>query len=147
MIQGSDELNVSIQTEDGTGKEIPRYMLQGLPKMNKVPQEFFDQCYATVSENSVRFSGRLKGGGGSDDEREKCRKEWAESERRKQEEIRRAFEHASRPRVSIENVCGDNEFVYERNNGSRIGVGVRSNGGSISYQTSGSRDGRGCSIS
>ncbi|WP_316357264.1 hypothetical protein [Candidatus Neptunichlamydia sp. REUL1] len=55
-------LRVSIQTSSGTEQQIPRYMLQGLPKVDKVPQEFFMQCHATVSDHSVRFNGRLLGG-------------------------------------------------------------------------------------
>ncbi len=64
--QGSEGLKVGVKTAEGAEKQIPRYMLQGLPKAKEVPQAFFEQCHATVSENSVRFNGRLKGGGGSD---------------------------------------------------------------------------------
>ena len=39
-------------------------MILGLPKFDKVPQEFFNNCYANIKENNeVTFYLSLKGGG------------------------------------------------------------------------------------
>jgi hypothetical protein len=53
--------------------QVEKSLIDGLPKMNLVPQEFFDGCHATLKtidgEAKVVFCGSLRGGmqGGLDD--------------------------------------------------------------------------------
>lgn len=61
--QNSNKFEVTIRSSDGKYTPVPRYMLQGIPKINRIPEEFFTQSIASVSESSVRFSARVKGGG------------------------------------------------------------------------------------
>ena len=50
--------------------QVERSLIDGLPKMNLVPKEFFDSCHATLKtingETKLAFFGSLKGGAGLD---------------------------------------------------------------------------------
>jgi GTPase SAR1 family protein len=66
--QSSEGLKVSVQDQkSGKIYQIERHMIDGLPKTDLIPKEFFDCFYARVSTlvpegHKVCFSGRLRGG-------------------------------------------------------------------------------------
>merc|ERR1711915_240040 len=62
--QSNEGLKVSVQEFSKT-YQIQRCFIGGLPKLDLVPKDFFDSCYATISNSgsNVHFHLRMKGGG------------------------------------------------------------------------------------
>jgi len=66
--QSSKGLNVSVQEANGKIHQVLKCFIEGLPKTDLVPKEFFESCWAKVVkthfEYKVCFMPRLLGGGG-----------------------------------------------------------------------------------
>lgn len=63
--QSEQGLKVFIQ-ERGELQQVDKHLIEGLPKRNFIPQNFFDECHASISRTNhgskVSFEGRMKGG-------------------------------------------------------------------------------------
>ena len=68
LIDHSEQgLKISVQ-QDRMAYPVKKHLIEGLPKIDLIPREFFESCYARVSkldskEHKVYFSMRLRGGG------------------------------------------------------------------------------------
>ena len=62
ICQNCNGIHFSIKSAGNVDRHVPREMIEGLPKGTIIPREFFEQCHATLTQNSVKFIGKLKGG-------------------------------------------------------------------------------------
>ncbi len=72
LIEGSEQnLKISVRNIDGKIYPVEKHMIEGLPKMPRVSEEFFNLCYAKLatvrsdvrSKYKIYFNLGLKGGG------------------------------------------------------------------------------------